>query len=122
MGGVSISLVHLVQSLLISAVLIWLNRRGTGPAGAVVGTIAACVALAVLELILYGRAAVSPQALRFWLLFVLLPGSVLLGASRLAWLPSQSWWFLLVGPLVFMLSMIFVMVTYNVAFAARPGG
>jgi hypothetical protein len=120
---VSISLVHLVvQSLLISAVLIWLNRRGTGPAGAVVGTIVACVAIAILELILYGRAAVSPQALRLWLLFVLLPGSVLLGASRLAWLPSRSWWFLLVGPLVFMLSMIFVMVTYNVAFAARPGG
>lgn len=71
-----------VYSLFVSAVLIWMNRRGVGPVGAAAGTLAVCVAVAVIQFFALGPATLSRQALQHWLLFVVVPGAVVFAASR----------------------------------------
>ncbi len=116
----AISVVHvIVYSLVVSGVLIWLNIRGAGPVGAAAGTIVACVAVGIIQFFVYGQAAVSLQEVQLWLRFVLLPGAVVFGLSRLGWLRNRPWWLLLLGPLSFVLGVVLVMVTYNVLFASR---
>jgi hypothetical protein len=116
----AVSVVHVVvYSLVVSGVLIWLKIRGVGPVGAAAGTIVACVAVGIIQFFVSGQTVVSRQAVQFWLCFVLLPGAVVFGMSRLGWLRNSPWWLLLLGPLSFVLGVVLGMVTYNVLFALR---
>jgi hypothetical protein len=121
MTSVSLPLL-LIYSLLISGILVWLNRRGVGAAGAAAATLLTCVAVAVVQFSAFGRVLSKLQAVQFWLLFALVPGAVVFGASRLSLFQNRPWWLLLVGPVAFVFAVVVVMMAYNVLFASGHAG
>lgn len=121
MTSVSLPLL-LICSLLISAILAWVNRRGIGVAGAAAATLAACVAAPLIQLTMFGRALSARQDVEFWLLFVLVPGAVVFGASRLPPFQNRPGWLLLAGPLSFLFVVVIVMIAYNVWFVSNHPG
>lgn len=119
MTSVSLPLL-VVYSLFISGVLIWLNRRGVGTVGAAAGTLAVCVAIAVIQFFAFGPATLSRQAVQQWLLFVLVPGAVVFAASRLSVLQNRPGWLLLLGPISFLIAVVVVITAHNILFASTP--
>jgi hypothetical protein len=105
-----------------SGILVWLNRRGVGAAGAAVATLLTCVAVAVVQFSALGPVLSKQQAVQLWLLFVLVPGAVVFGASRLSLFQHRPWWFLLGGPVTFVFAVVVAMMAYNVLFASSHGG
>src|SRR5438552_3138173 len=90
----------LISSLVVSAVLTWLNRRGVGALRAAAAMVCASVAIAVVQLAV-GRVLPSRQDFMLWLLFVLTPAAAVFGLSRSKVLRRRPWWLLLAGPVVF---------------------
>jgi hypothetical protein len=83
MMAIAISLPLVVlQSLVVSAALVWLNRRGVEAVGAAVGTIAVCVGGLMVQLLFLGQATLTRQAVMYWLLFVIVPSTAVFAASR----------------------------------------
>jgi hypothetical protein len=115
--GLSLPLL-VVYPLFISAVLIWLNRRGVGAVGAAAGTLAVCVAVSLIQFFALGPATLSRQAVQLWLLFVCVPSAVVFGVSRFGVLQARPGWLLCLGPISFVMAVVVVMVTYNILLAS----
>jgi len=116
---IGVSLPFLIgYSLAVSAVLIWLNMRGSGVLAAAGGTMAACVAIAVIQSVAFGSMPVTRPAVQYWGLFVFLPSAVVFVVSRVGILQARPWALLFLGPLTFVVAVTAVMVTYNILFAS----
>lgn len=118
MVAVSIQFV-LSYALIISAVLIWLNRRGTGAAPAAAVILALCVAVAVVEGSMGGFAIPTRQVIQLWLGFVLLPSLAVLGLSRAGFLNRRPWLLLIAGPISFVVAILVFGTVLNILFATR---
>jgi hypothetical protein len=110
----------LVYALTVSLALIWLNVRKTGPLAAAGWTITVCVAIAIAQFAASGTSTPSRQDLQFWLLFVMTPAVAVYGVSRRKVLRRRPWWLLLAGPISFVVTVVAVMVLYNIFFSSRP--
>lgn len=112
----------LIYSSLISGILVWLNRRGVGAAAAAAATLLTCVAVAVIQFSAFGLVPSKQQAVQLWLLFVLVPGAVVFGASRLSLFQHRPWWLVLGGPVSFVFAVVVVAMAYNVLFGSSHAG
>jgi hypothetical protein len=108
----------IAYSLILSIVLMWLNRRGLGAGRAMVGTIAACIAIALIQWFAIGPATLSRRMLSHWLVFVCVPAVVVFAASRLSLLQTRPAWLVFLGPLLFLATVVVVAIGYNVVFAS----
>lgn len=115
--GVSLALL-LTCGLVISAVSILFNRRGAGFVEAAIGMLVMCAAVPLFQLLTGGPRVVTWQNLQLWLLFIVLPGAVVLGASRLGVLRTRPWLLLFAGPVLFLTTIVIAMSAYNVLFAS----
>ena len=104
----------IMYSLVVSALLIWLNRRGVGPLGAVGGTVTVSLLVLLAGLFALGTARLSRQAVQQWVLFVLLPTAAIWAVSRLGSLQRRPWWLLLAGPVTCMFAIVCVAMAYNI--------
>ncbi len=121
MTSVSLPLL-LIYSSLLSIVLVLLKRRGVGTAGAVAATLLICVIPAVVQVSAFRSLASKQQAVQLWLLFVLVPGAVVCGASRLSVFQHRPWWLLLGGPVSFVFAVVVEMLAYNILFTFSHAG
>lgn len=116
---ISISLPYLIgYSLAVSAANIWLNLRHAGILGAAGGTLVVCIAIAVIQSVAFGSVQLTKDAVRGWVLFVLLPSAVVVVVSRAGFLQARPWALLFLGPLTFLVAVTAVMITYNILFAS----
>jgi hypothetical protein len=121
MTSVSLPLL-LIDSLLLSVILVLLNRRGVGTAGAAAATLLTCVIAAVVQFSAFGPLPSKLQAVQLSLLFVLVPGVVVFGASRLSLFQQRPWWLLLGGPVSFICAVVVATLAYNIFFASGHAG
>ena len=108
-----------IYALTVTLALIWLNVRHTGSLSAAGWTLIVCVAIAIAQFAAFGPSRPSRQDLQFWLLFVVIPAVVVYGVSRRKALRRRPWWLLLVGPLCFIVTVVAVMVLYNILFSSN---
>jgi hypothetical protein len=105
----------LLDSILISAVLIVLNRRGVGVAASGGATIATSLVLMMVQWIAYGAAGSVRQILRSWLLWVLVPSAAVFALSRLGLFVGRPWLLLFLGPISFVVALVVVMIALNLS-------
>jgi len=105
----------LVGSLLVSVILIILNRRRVGVAGSAAATIAVCLVLAAACLVLalvefrnVSTGAAIRLAVQYWLIFLCVPSAVVFGLSRSGLLRRHAWLLLLAGPISFIITGVVV--------------
>src|SRR5262245_59127649 len=106
--------ITVIYALAVSLALVWLNSRATGSLSAAGWTLTVCVAIAVAQFAAFGPSKPSRQDLQFWLLFVVIPAAAVYGVSRRKALRKRPLWLVLVGPLCFIVTVVAVMVLYNV--------
>lgn len=106
-------------AVLVSAVVMWLNRRSPSAASTAGVLLALCIVIAVVHLLPRGLAMPARQAIQIWLVFVLLPTAAVWGLSRADFLVNRPWVLLLVGPIAFMMALIVFGTAFNAVFAAR---
>ncbi len=121
MTSVSLPLL-LIYSSLLSVILVLLNRRGVGAVGAAAATLLSCVIAEVVQFSAFGPLPSKQQAVQLWLLFVLVPGAVVFGASRLSLFQHRPWWLLPGGPVSFVVAVMFAMLAYNIFFGSSHAG
>ncbi len=118
MLGVSLPFL-LLESLLLSAVLLILNRRGVGAAAVAAATVVTSLLLHLaLNLALSGPAPFRRLVVQ-WLLIALVPGMFVFAVSRLEVLARRPWLLLAAGPFSFLLAVIVGMVAFNVWLNSR---
>ena len=106
----------LAHSLLVSAILIILNRRRVGAAGSAAATIALCLFFALVESRNFSTAAAIRQVVQYWLIFLCVPSAVVFGLSRSGLLRRRAWLLLLAGPISFVLTVVVVISVLNMVF------
>jgi hypothetical protein len=107
----------LVGSLLVSAVLILLNKLKVGIVGSAAAVIALCLVLGLIENRNLNTGAAMIVAFRFWLIFLCVPSAVVFGISRSGLLRRRSWLLLLAGPVSFLIT---IMVVVNILGMLTP--
>jgi hypothetical protein len=98
----------LAGSLLLSAILIILNRRRVGVAGSAAATIALCLVLPLVEFRNVSTGAAIRLVVQYWLIFLCLPSAVVFGLSRSGLLRRRAWLLLVAGPISFIVAGVVV--------------
>jgi hypothetical protein len=105
----------LLDSLVVSAVLIVLSRRGVSVAACGAATIVSSLALVMVHWLIFGGAGPVRQILQGWLLFVLAPSAAIFALSRLGLFVRRPWLLLLFGPLSFVVAVVVVVIALNMS-------
>lgn len=106
----------LLYGLAISAVLMWLKRHGVGAVASAGVTLAVCIAVAVVQGFALGPGIPTMQSVRLWVVFVCLPAAAVFAVSQLGFLSTRPWLLLVVGPIAFLIALVFVMTLHNILF------
>lgn len=104
----------LLDSLLVSVVLIVVNRRGVGAGAAGAAMIATCLGLVLVQWLAFGTAGAVRQALQYWLLFVFVPSAAIFALSRHGLFVGRPWLLLFFGPVSFVVVLVVVSIAVNV--------
>jgi hypothetical protein len=88
-----------IWGLLASLVVALLSWRRVGVTASAVAMLAVALALVAWEIFELDPASLGHQLLRAS--FIVVPTSLLFGASRLAWLARRPWLLLILGPVAF---------------------
>jgi hypothetical protein len=112
---IALSLTALIAPpLVLSAVLVWLNRRGAGALVAAGATVAVAVAILGFQIASAGMSPIpSWMALQLWSVFVLVPSVLVLAVSRTGVCRRRPWQLLWLGPLTFVGSLMVAILGYN---------
>src|SRR5947207_2490601 len=105
----------LLDALVVSAVLVILNRRGVGLARAAVATAATTLVRVIVQWLSFGARGTVSLFLQQWLLWVLLPSAAILALSPARLFVRHPWLLLFLGPLSFVVALIFVAVARNLS-------
>jgi len=103
----------LVGSLLVSAILILLNKLKVGIVGSAAATIALCLILGLVEFRNLSIGAVIHKAIPFWFIFLCMPSAAVFGISRLGLLRHRAWLLLLAGPISFFITIVVVVTIFQ---------
>ena len=103
----------LVWAAIVSVVVALLSWRKVGLTAAAVSTLAAALAIAAWQAY---AVEVRPGHQLLVASFVIVPSTLLLGASRLNWLARRAWVLLILGPILFVGSFIGVCVCASYVF------
>ncbi len=112
---VAISLPLLVAyALVVSGALVWVNKIGGGALAGAVVTLAVCVAIGLVQLWASRSTPVSPPFFRLWGLCVLAPSTAVFVVSVLPFVRARPGSLLLLGPISFLIGMMFAMTLFNI--------
>ena len=89
----------IVYALIVSVIVALLSWRNVSLARAGTATMAAAVALAILQYVALDPADLFRQLVRAS--FIVVPSAMLLAASRVNWLAHRAWLIVLLGPVTF---------------------
>jgi hypothetical protein len=103
----------LLNALVVSAILVILNRRGVGFARAAAVTAAATLVLVIVQWLSLGARGTVRQVLQYWLLWVLPPSAAILILTPTRAFVRHPWLLLLLGPISFMVALFFVTIAAN---------
>ena len=109
----------LLFAVLVSAIVMWLNARGVGVVASAGVILVTCTVVAVLQRFTPGSIRFTPQGIRIWVVFVLLPAVSVLAISRLGLPKTKPWLLLLFGPTAFIVTLVIVMTVHNMLFASH---
>ena len=117
---IAVSLQFVVgYALLASAIVMWLNRRGTSAVTSGGVLLALCIVIAVAHLFPRGLTISTRQAIQLWLVFVLLPSAAVWAVSRAEFLSIRPSLLLFVGPITFIVALVVFATASSVLFATR---
>jgi hypothetical protein len=108
-----------LESLVISAVLVWLNKRGAGATRSALVTLAVCIAVAGVPLFSLASHAPRLQIVQVALLYSVVPAAVLFALSRLGAFRARPWLLLFAGPVACVVALVIAVIAYNIAFASN---
>jgi hypothetical protein len=105
----------LLNALVVSAILVILNRRGVGFARAAAATAAATLVLVIVQWLSFGARGTVRQILEYWLLWVLLPSAAILILMPARLFARRPWLLLFLGPISFVVALFFVTIAVNLS-------